>query len=77
MNQEQDPYEIKLKLLLDWMDVVNMHTRKETNRRYKKLAEFTGYDAKGLYEDDGWCYDVLKGLAEDEELEAIQKLVSA
>lgn len=78
MNDTQAPiseYEIKLNLLMDWMDVDKIPTKKETNRRYKKLAEFSGYAAKGLKEDGGWCYGVLKDLAEDIELEEIQKLI--
>ena len=74
-NAVADEYETKLNLLLDWMDIDKIPTKKETTRRYKKLAEFSGYDAKGLAEDGGWCYDVLKDLVEDHSSEEIQKLI--
>ncbi len=70
-------FDNNLKALGDWMDEDKIPTKKETNRRYKLLAEFSGYDAKGLKEDGGWCWDVLKDLAEEHEEEEIQKLIQS
>lgn len=60
--------------LLNYLDDEKV-PKKELNKHYKKFAEFTGYDKKGLMEDGGWCYDVIKDVVEENTFEEIEALI--